>query len=202
MTTSESAPPRESVSVRRERRRSQRRDRVYAAAVTLFTERGYDGTTMDDIAVRADVARTSVFNYFERKSAFLDDWAARRRALAFAGVADGEAPLAARLTQFMTVLAETSTDSRAETVAMFGPAVRELNLLDNSALAGELAELIRQAGPEAIADGIDPILVALTLATGYFAVLQAWCKSDPAPFDLGDRLRQLVLLVAGGMTAT
>ncbi|MFI5428988.1 TetR/AcrR family transcriptional regulator [Aeromicrobium sp. UC242_57] len=109
MTTSEAVPPHESVIIRRQRRRSERRDRVYAAAIGLFTERGYEGTTMDDIAVRADVARTSVFNYFERKSAFLDDWAARRRALAFAGVTDGNAPLADRLAQFMTVLAETST---------------------------------------------------------------------------------------------
>ncbi|MFI5428987.1 hypothetical protein [Aeromicrobium sp. UC242_57] len=73
--------------------------------------------------------------------------------------------------------------------------------MDNSALAGELADLIHQAGRDEIAEGIDPDLVAVTLATGYFAVLHAWCKPDPATFDLGDRLRQLVLLVADGMAA-
>jgi AcrR family transcriptional regulator len=37
---------------------------VLAAALELFVERGYDNTTMDEIAERADVARAAVFNYF------------------------------------------------------------------------------------------------------------------------------------------
>lgn len=202
MRPQETVNPSETVDGRRQRRRNERRDRVYQAAVALFIERGYDGTTMDDIAIRADVARTSVFNYFERKSAFLDDWAARRRARAFSSVGDAEAPLRDRLAQIMTVLAEATVESRDETVAMFGPAVRELNLLDDSALAAELTDLLATRQPGEVIDSVDPVLVALTLATGYFAVLHAWCKPGPVPFDLGERLRQLVWLVADGMAGT
>jgi len=38
------------------------------AAAELFLERGYAGTTVDDIARRAGVSRGTFFNYFEAKS--------------------------------------------------------------------------------------------------------------------------------------
>lgn len=43
-----------------------RRDLV-RAAVTLFTERGYDDTTVDDIAAAAGVGRRTFFRYFRGK---------------------------------------------------------------------------------------------------------------------------------------
>jgi AcrR family transcriptional regulator len=63
----------------RTRRRLERSNDVYLAAVGLFIDQGYDATTMDDIADRADVSRASVFNYFPRKVQFLEEWASRRR---------------------------------------------------------------------------------------------------------------------------
>ncbi|MCU1436984.1 MAG: hypothetical protein JWP66_71 [Naasia sp.] len=43
------------------------------SASELFLEQGYDGTTVDDIARRAGVARATFFNYFRAKSDLL--WA-------------------------------------------------------------------------------------------------------------------------------
>jgi len=57
--------PASPVTDRRVRRRQEVRRRVYRAAVELFVERGFDATTMDDIAERADVARATVFNHFQ-----------------------------------------------------------------------------------------------------------------------------------------
>lgn len=190
----QTVPAEESAYLRRQLRRNQRRDRVYDAAVGLFAQRSYDGTTMEDIATQAGVARTSVFNYFERKSAILDDWAARRRDRGFGTIRNADAPLHQQLIEFMTGIAQVSTDTREETVAMFGPAVRELNLLDNSALAIELTELIEHSRQKVS----DPALLGSVLATGYFAVLHDWCVTETPHFDLGERLRQLVHLVATG----
>ena len=78
------AGPAVAVPDRRTRRRQESRERVYRAAVELFVERGFEATTMDDIADRADVARATVFNYFQRKTAFLDQWSALRRQKALA----------------------------------------------------------------------------------------------------------------------
>jgi AcrR family transcriptional regulator len=70
------APP-----ARTERRRLATRQSLIAAALWLFAERGYDGTTMDMVADRADLARTTVFNHFPRKDALLLAALADRRAI-------------------------------------------------------------------------------------------------------------------------
>ncbi|MGH1554128.1 TetR/AcrR family transcriptional regulator [Streptomyces sp. L7] len=64
---------------RRERKRRQVRDQLYAAALDLFVSQGYETTTMEQIAETADVARATVFNHFSQKVGFLEEWGARRR---------------------------------------------------------------------------------------------------------------------------
>jgi AcrR family transcriptional regulator len=54
-----------------QRRRQVTRDRLIAVAVNLFATRGYEQTSMDLVATEADVARTTVFNYFSRKDELL-----------------------------------------------------------------------------------------------------------------------------------
>ena len=47
------------------------RERLVGAAFTLFDERGYDATTVDDIAERAGTGRTTFFRYFGSKEAVI-----------------------------------------------------------------------------------------------------------------------------------
>lgn len=42
-------------------------DVILASARTLFLERGYDGTTLDDVAAASGVAKTTVYNNFSDK---------------------------------------------------------------------------------------------------------------------------------------
>jgi AcrR family transcriptional regulator len=63
---------------RRERKKDETRERITQAAIELFTERGYDATTVDDIAAKADVAKGTFFNYFPRKEAVFDALAEQR----------------------------------------------------------------------------------------------------------------------------
>lgn len=55
---------------RRERKRQALHDMLLVTADALFRERGIAGTTVDDIAEAADVARQTVFNHFPYKEAF------------------------------------------------------------------------------------------------------------------------------------
>lgn len=61
----------------RELKKAATRKSLVDAAARLFTERGVDGTTMDDIALAAGTSRTSVFNYFGYKEMILCEIGAR-----------------------------------------------------------------------------------------------------------------------------
>ncbi|WP_432828702.1 helix-turn-helix domain-containing protein [Dactylosporangium sp. CA-092794] len=180
---------------RRTRGRQRRRDALYATAVDLFVERGFDSTTMDDIAERADVARATVFNHFPRKAAFLDEWATRRRkrasAAAHADDLEG-APLRNVLTRYFTELcqiSQTSAASRLETVALMSAAVHSINVLARSELVTEISQFVDRARARGeIAARIAPMRVGRLLVASYVAVLTAWISAEPAPFDLAEEM--------------
>jgi AcrR family transcriptional regulator len=52
---------------RRDRKAREMRRKILWAARELFTARGFDAVTMDEISQSADVARGTVFNYFPTK---------------------------------------------------------------------------------------------------------------------------------------
>jgi AcrR family transcriptional regulator len=51
----------------RERKKRQTQERLTAAALQLFRERGFEGATVELIAERAEVSVTTFFRYFESK---------------------------------------------------------------------------------------------------------------------------------------
>ena len=51
-----------------ERKQALVRDTIWEAAIDLFAEKGFDETTVDDIAEAAGTSRRSFFRYFESKS--------------------------------------------------------------------------------------------------------------------------------------
>jgi AcrR family transcriptional regulator len=55
----------------RQRNSERIRQRIVTAALDLFTSEGYDQTTMDAIAERAEVGRATLFKYFPTKSTLL-----------------------------------------------------------------------------------------------------------------------------------
>jgi AcrR family transcriptional regulator len=58
----------------RERRRQQTRERLTRVAMALFLERGFEATTLDDIAAAADISRRSFFHYFASKEDVVFAW--------------------------------------------------------------------------------------------------------------------------------
>jgi AcrR family transcriptional regulator len=52
---------------RKERERLQREREILDAAQSLFTEKGFDAMTMDEVAKRADFTKRTVYSYFAGK---------------------------------------------------------------------------------------------------------------------------------------
>jgi AcrR family transcriptional regulator len=174
---------------RRTRRRNERRDRVFTAAIELFADRGYDETSMDDIATRAGLARTTVFNHYPRKVLFLEDWAQRRRMLAarsFAERAPDAASVRDVLGAYLAALAALNEDSRAETAAIMPLALRYTDVMVDHPLGGDLAQLIVDSRA-----GLRPGADAL-IALGYFSAVSRWITAEPPPFALADELASLL----------
>lgn len=56
---------------RRERKKRELRERIYQTARMLFLQRGFEATTVEQIAEAADVAQATFFNHFSGKNAVL-----------------------------------------------------------------------------------------------------------------------------------
>lgn len=56
---------------RRERKKQETRDGILRAARHLFEEKGFENTSVDEIAEKADVAKGTFFNHFTNKEALL-----------------------------------------------------------------------------------------------------------------------------------
>ena len=192
------------LSGRRERRRQEIRDRLYTAAMELFLEQGYERTTMDEIASRADVARTTVFNHYPRKLMFLYEWGAQRRARVAAVLRRShldDKPIDVVLESYMGLMAQLNIEHRVETKELM-PAALAFSL-NSPPLARAFADYIRRAQKRGeIRAGADPDQAGEMLAATYFATIIRWVDHDPAAFDLTEALTNSAQLLMHGIETT
>ena len=93
-----------SVESRRERKRAAARTHILSTAIGLFSRRGIDAVTIDEIAAAADVGKGTIYNYFAAKEdivvAFMADLEARL-APAIARFRPGERPVDRALADYI-----------------------------------------------------------------------------------------------------
>lgn len=129
------------------------RQRLETAALELFAERGYDGTTVADIAERAGLMKRSFFRYFRDKREVLfggtDGLVARLRA----GVGDapaGDPPwqvlLGALAASASLFPADRSLAHRRQSVIAANPELREREVLKVAVLEDVLRDLLAERG--------------------------------------------------------
>jgi AcrR family transcriptional regulator len=171
----------------RGRKRAQTRARIQAEAMRLFLERGFDATTLDDIAAAAEVSRRSLFHYFASKEEIVFSTKADFPAMIAEAIARRPAgePLLDMVENALLELAERH----------LSPQMRDLTRLihDTPALkAGDQAkfELVERVLARALADrkGLPETDIAcrVTAATAIGILklsTQAWLAGDDAGPD-------------------
>ncbi|MGE0406009.1 MAG: TetR/AcrR family transcriptional regulator [Candidatus Korobacteraceae bacterium] len=112
---------------RRERRRVETLNRILAAAMRLFGERGYAETTVEEITEAADVGKGTFFNYFPTKDAVLMAIfeALRQRFASFEASAAEIANVRESLTRFTHGTLENVASSPRLIRSVFGHALTD-----------------------------------------------------------------------------
>jgi AcrR family transcriptional regulator len=153
----------------RERKRQQTRQRLVEAAMMLFLERGFEATTLDDIAAAAEISRRSFFHYFTSKEDVVFAWHEATTAALVSAVAArpaNESMLAAAENAISSIARELDSD---EAIAIAGlkqdnPALQARDQLKYEQLERALAEaLVRRTGRKG--EMLQARLVAM-IATG------------------------------------
>ncbi|HEY3258655.1 MAG TPA: TetR family transcriptional regulator [Pseudonocardiaceae bacterium] len=85
--TAELADRHQDPSVRRGRRRSTSRVELEQVAFDLFADKGFEETTVDEIAAAAGISRRTFFRYYESKNDVVLDDAMASLAAGFRDVA-------------------------------------------------------------------------------------------------------------------
>lgn len=169
----------------RERKKQQNRDHILEAARDLFQSQGFDETSIDEIAARAEVSRGTLFNYFPSKETLLEGiadqelgWLAHRVDTELAAL-----PTAlAKIRHTMRMLVSDTLPFMQVTRYVF------LVALQQSPGTGQgtslrLASILRKLVVEAQAQGeirpdLDPGEIAHAITGAYMAALFSWIAAE------------------------
>ncbi len=129
------------------------RGRLEQAALTLYGERGFENTTVADIAAHAGLTERTFFRYFADKREVLFSGAAALQELlarVVAGAPESAAPMeavAAALDAAGAVLQERRKSARQrQTVIAASSDLHERELIKLASLASALTDALRQRG--------------------------------------------------------
>jgi AcrR family transcriptional regulator len=132
------------------------RERIYAAALTLFRDRGFDATTMRDVAAAAGMSLGAAYHYFPSKDAIVlayYDRVSHEHARRVAGTVTSKGKLADRLSIAFQSKLEILRDDRplmgallrfagdaGHPLSFFGEATREHRMQSMAVFASALGD--------------------------------------------------------------
>src|SRR3954454_10906946 len=150
------------------------------AALRLFSEQGYDATTVEQIAREAGVSQMTFFRYFPTKDAVvLDDGFDPAIAAAVAMAPTGLPPLTRVCEGLRSALTDVDLPGQEEVrlrvkIAAEHPVLRAGTYAATEATQEAIAEVL-------VADGVSPFearVAAAAALAGLTVALLEWCLSD------------------------
>lgn len=217
-TTAAAALPRRVAPVQSGKRisnKAQRKEALYQAAITLFRERGFDETRVEEITQAAGVAKGTFFNYFPTKEDVLLYIGERHMLRLNAAMNNGagkqiyrERSAIVALKAVLQALADGLAEDKDLVRLAVDKAMKITHLAPTSGARFSLQSLVellimRAQRTGEVHPAIDPKLIAQMLEGLYYQQLVIWCQADFG-FDLGERLGDVVdmLLMGIGAPAT
>ncbi len=181
---------------RRERKKRETRRRIVEEATRLFSERGFDAPTVDDIAAAADVAKGTIYNYFESKEAILFEFLVEvegRVQGELARFAEAPGPLSSIVVEWLRyqfelkapylALVRVSLSQLVLRLEAFVEHAQRMQEVVDPPLAGLLEALQRRG---LIPAGADLVRVREELKSLHFGLSCLWAMEGP-PFALTER---------------
>lgn len=176
----------------RERTRRAVHQEIARTAMALFVERGFEDTTIEQIAEHAGISRRSFFRYFATKEDVVLGELVERGRIVASALAErpvDEPPweaIRAALLELRDAIAATEVDDLEIGRMLYGtPTLRarhlEKQLAWQELLVPILTERMRATGPHG---GVDPELAAAAVVVGALACLDVasarWVRDDGA----------------------
>jgi AcrR family transcriptional regulator len=177
---------------RRERRRRETRERLFRAAMELFSTRGFVNTKVEDITEAADLGKGTFFNYFPSKEHVLSVFAEMQLGkleMALAEAHSGDTSLRDTGRRLMTALGQepgrSPRLSRSMMLALFSSeALRQIMLAAMKSGRKLLAEFFRLAQERGeIASGKKPRELAQIFQQTFFGALVLWSLHGDSELD-------------------
>ncbi|HEX4220000.1 MAG TPA: TetR family transcriptional regulator [Acidimicrobiales bacterium] len=179
------------------------RGRLEEAAVALYGERGFENTTVAEIAARAGLTERTFFRHFADKREVLFWGASSLQDLlvdTVAGAPDGASPLEAVATAIEAAgafLQERRDYSRQrQAIIAASPELRERELIKLASLASALAEALRGRGVREPAASLTAE-VAVAVFKVAFARWVETTNKKPLPRVMRDSLDELKAVAVG-----
>jgi AcrR family transcriptional regulator len=196
-------------AARRAQRRRTTADRIYRAALSLFRERGFEATRVEDIAQAAGVSKGTFFNYFRSKDAVLGHLGERqmqRLAAAIAGEpAYPEWPAPRQLAFILDTLAGGLEEEKALLRSFAFELYRTAHAFSETVsqarrLVDLLTEAVRRGQERGELRGDAPATsLALLIGAMYFNTFLAWLDAENTP-ALAELLRAHLQILLEGMS--
>jgi AcrR family transcriptional regulator len=189
----------------RERKKQRTREKIVEAALELFDERGFDGTTIADIAEAAEIAPRTFFSYFPSK----DD-------VVFYDFEETQATIASWLQNREpgTNAIDALRAGIASGVEEIGPGdlrekrLRKRLMRENQSLAahsehlkGKLADLLGEAVAEDLGDEPSDLRPRLVAAAFLAAIGLIEDMSEDAMSHSSETIDSLLAFLRGGLAA-
>jgi AcrR family transcriptional regulator len=190
----------------RERKKRQTREAIARAGLDLFVERGYDATTLAEIAEAAGVSTRTIFAYFPSKEDILfSDFPVMRDALAraLAERPEGEEALDT-VREFILSsheMEKSELDEEINRCVMSDETLRS----HLRARIGQLEDLIAAAIAKdlgAPADDLRPHLVAASLTAAFILLAERGdSKAKPSRDEVAAAIDPVMSFLRGGLDA-